>query len=106
MAEPETYIQTDALDSLVTFGLGIAEGGTGTPTFEVPRWARGVMLQAEDQDVRFVISSTDEAAAGYGMILKAGSDPILIEGKNLLQYMSFFEDAAGATLNIQFIGDR
>jgi hypothetical protein len=68
----------------------------------VPKGVRGILVQAEDQNIRYTITDASSPSQTSGFILIAGNDPLLISVLQN-QVIRFIAEAAGAILQLQYV---
>jgi hypothetical protein len=100
------YVVVSGLDEIQRIG------GPDTPVGDAyvnaPVWAKAVVLQAEDQDIRFAWGDGSEGDEGglddsTGFLLTAGAGPIRLEGEGIIRSLAFIEVSASAVLHIGFV---
>ena len=96
------YTQLTSLAAAKLIGPSVANGGAATPDFELPDGAVGLLLQAEDQNVRWRVGGTAPTAS-VGHILFAGDQPYLLLGSQAVRQLKVIEVAASAKLNVTVV---
>jgi len=74
--------------------------GTSALTLSVPLAARGILMQALSQNIRYTLDGTTPTAA-IGFQLKAGDPPIFVELSHKI-VMKFFRETSGAVLEYEY----
>lgn len=93
------FVEADGFEQITSLGT--------VKTLTVPTGARGAILSATTQNVRFRADGTNPTAS-IGNLLIAGSNPFVImghstaEGQEVLEQLKFIEVTGSAVLNVSY----